>query len=207
MRKKICIVTKAKYDGERRSLGFITRLNNDLYYDFSMLKGNHSSYHKDGSEWRTSIATDQRAVKQKEHIPLGDFSGFYPLETSMLLKDSIPFLPKIRERDLKKSIIFEVDIDRFPSSALNIVLEIIEPNKSLQINEDTQPPPNAVVSVIEDFSPWVIITVLGHEHNLLTVPTSTGFIAKHFNKRYSVNVEGGNYSYEAYDGSELSNPK
>lgn len=198
MKTKVYIVTKQEFEGSRRKLGFISKINNDLYYDFLLLDGSHDSYHKDGSEWRTSPATNGKAKKQREHVPLANFTGMHQLGMIMLTKDTIPLYPPIKESDFKKANIFEIDIDRFPSDSLNILIEMIEQNKSLVSNQDTKPPENAVVSIIKDFSPWIIISILGHDNNLLVKSEENGFVVNHINKRYSANVEGAEYLYESY---------
>lgn len=61
-KNKIYIITKNKYDGHCRTIGFIRDLGKNIYYDFfshdvqlkTKKDGSHYSYHEDGSIWRTS---------------------------------------------------------------------------------------------------------------------------------------------------------
>ena len=91
MSKKLYIITKDEYDGAKRVLGFFEKRNNDLYYDIGSLNGSHNSYHKDGSEWRTTL--DGKKNKITTHIPLGDFKGFYPLSIEMFSKELLSSFP------------------------------------------------------------------------------------------------------------------
>ncbi|MDD5401097.1 MAG: hypothetical protein PHQ93_07925 [Sulfurimonas sp.] len=194
MKKEMYIITKNEYDGEKRVIGYFKRINNDLYYDVGSLNGSHNSYHRDGSEWRTSY--DGKKRKIIESVPLSDFKGFHPLGIVMFTKELIPLFPKAKQKHINKALL-EIDIDRFPSNTFNLVIEIIEPFKNLVINEDTQYPSDAIVSIRKEMDPWVIFTILGHDNNLLITPSSGGFTLNHFNKRYTANAKDKQYNYEA----------
>ncbi len=105
MNKKIYIITKDKYLGHQRTLGFFMFLNDDLYYDFGSIKGSHSSYHKDGSQWRTSLATTfatgKKAVKEGQHLPLVSFKGYLNLGVVYLSKNIIPKLHQVKKSILE----------------------------------------------------------------------------------------------------------
>lgn len=201
MSKKLYIITQDKYSGHRRTLGFLRFLNNDLYYDFSLLKDNHTSYHKDGSVWRTSIITGEKPVKEEQKMPLADFKGLYNLGVVLLSKDTIPHMPKVKKKYFDKHETFSIDIESFPSETLNLIPEIIQPEYEIELPEkEKATPPNSISKTFTDFTPWVCITVLGHEENLLIEPREKGFIVNHFNERFTANKKGVEYSSESYGG-------
>lgn len=194
MKKKLYIITKDKYDGSKKVLGFFERRNNDLYYDIGSVSGSHNSYHKDGSEWRTSY--NGKKTKISEHISLSSFQGFHPLGVVMFQKSLLPLFQEVKQKHINNTLL-EIDFSRFPSDVINLVLEIIEPEKELQINEDTKFPDNAVHTIRKQLNPWIIFTILGHENNLLVIPNDNGFTVKHYNKRFTVNDKDGQYFSEA----------
>ena len=119
----------------------------------------------------------------------------------MFLKSALPSNPELKSRDKKHQIRY-IDIDKFPSEALNLVVDLLGPNRrELFEADDMRPPEDAQVIEITSSKPWLFITVLGHEHNLLISPYyggSGGVTCRHFNKRYSANSPGSHYGYEAY---------
>lgn len=194
MSKKFYIITKDEYDGSRRVLGYFEKRNNDLYYDIGSINGSHNSYHRDGSEWRTTL--DGKKKKITEHIPLGGFKGFHPLGIVMFTKELLSSFPKAKEKHINKKLL-EIDFSRYPSDIINLVLEIIEPEKELAINEDTVSPLNAVTTIRKEIEPWLIFTILGHDDNLLIKPDGNGYIVNHFNKRFSANEKNKEYYGES----------
>ena len=52
--------------------------------------------------------------------------------------------------------------------------------------------------LVECIEPGIVLTLLGHKHNLLVKPIEDGFSASQFNDRYSMNRKGVTYHYEAY---------
>jgi len=201
LNQKIYVVTKNRYFGHRRTLGFFRFQNNDLYYDFGSLKGSHNSYHRDGSQWRTSLATRGKPKKEKDHIPLKSFNGLFNLGTICVSKNIINKFPKTKQKYYNKYITYEVDLDSFPSEHINIVCELLEPNYIIPLAEEEKCyPPEAVNKTFNTTNPWLSITLLGHENNLLIIPGETGFKVNHFNERFTANKEGQSYSSELYSG-------
>jgi len=167
-----------------------------------MLEGSHTSYHRDGKLFRTGPATHKRATQFAKHLPLSQFQGWYKLGVGMLLKSSLNGNPVVKDRD-RKGQVHEVDIDQFPSETLNIVAELLEPNKIDLLNDEMmRPPMDALIIQITTSRPWVFITVLGPDHNLLIYPYDAefkGVTFRHFNSRYSASPPGGKISFEAYE--------
>jgi hypothetical protein len=198
---KLYLITKEKYGGHQRKLGFFRFQNDDIYFDFGMLDGSHTSYHEDGSVWRTSPATGGKAIREEQRLPIREFKGYYNLGVVMITKKVLSDMHKVKERDAKKSILFVVDVEKYPCSVLNIVSELIEPGFHIPLPEkEKKLPPKADVALFEEFSPWIHITVLGFQENLLVYPEEKGFTVKHFNERFTANKEDNNYSAEAYAG-------
>lgn len=119
----------------------------------------------------------------------------------MLLKTSFPHNPELKASDKKHHIKF-VDIDCFPSLTLNIVVDLIEISQSsLLQKEDMQPPKDALILDFISNNLMVLITILGHDHNLLICPYDgdfKGVTCRHFNKRYSASPPGEQVELEAY---------
>ena len=167
-----------------------------------IIDGSHTSYHKDGNIFRTSPATKKRAQIVKRHFPLSNFHGWFQLGSGMILKSSLEKCPKLKQKHLKYHVV-KVDIDKFPSNALNIVADLLGPNQNeLLNNTDMAPPKDSEVIEITCSNPWVIVTILGHDHNLLISPYDgefKGVKCRHFNKRYSASTKGLSYRFEAYE--------
>ncbi|MBI2595024.1 MAG: hypothetical protein HYW38_02085 [Candidatus Colwellbacteria bacterium] len=193
------IATKEKLSGQQRKLGWFSRQGQDLYFDFcGIFWGSHTSYHQDGNIFRTSPATRNRPELVDRHLPLKNFAGWYQLGTGMIKKDRLSNNPPVKKSDFSASFI-ELSLDDYPSDTINIVLELIEPRLiSLLKKLNLASPKDAEVQILKFQEPWVILTVLGHEHNLLLKPIADGFRASHFNSRYTTNAPGVQYSYEAY---------
>jgi hypothetical protein len=200
MNQRIYIITKDKYLGRKRTLGFFRFQNEDLYYDFGSLKGSHNSYHRDGSEWRTSLATGERAKKQGTHVPLREITGLYNLGVVMFSKKLIAKLPHTKEK-YYKDLFCEIDIETLPSDQFNVVIELMEPNfKIPETDSEMAYPPDASIKEFRETRPWLILTVLGHEHNLLISATEAHTTVNHFNNRFTANRKNQSYSSELYAG-------
>lgn len=196
-------MTKEEYEGCQRQLMWFARHQNGIYFDvlgFFMRTDSHRSYHRDGRIWRTSPATNYYAKYLGKYLPLDDFKGWYQLGTNMVGKSELLKNPCLKERHRMKALALqEVDLEAFPSETINIVVEFLEPGKYEVItSKDVAPPPDARMLVIDSMEPWIVLTILGHEHNLLIKPKEDGFIVRHFNTRYSTNLPGVKYRYEAY---------
>ena len=131
-------------------------------------------------------------------LPLNEFSTWYQFGTTMFLKESITGYPCLKDRNIRKALkIIEVNLDNFPSKVLNIVVEIINPNNiDLLKLENLSPPTDAKTYVIDEVQPSIVITILGHDHNLLIKPQIGSFIVSHYNSRFSTNRKGVVFTYE-----------
>jgi len=199
---KFIVATKKEILGYQRKIAWFSVHKRDLYFEMAgLLEGSHSSYHKDGSIWRTSPATNKKPKFVKLHYPLNSFCGWLSLGMGMLLKTSFPHNPELKARDKKHHLNF-VDIDCFPSDALNIVVDLIEiSQKNMLQEENMQPPKDALVFEFISNNVMLLITILGHDHNLLICPYDgdfKGVKCRHFNKRYSASPPGGQVDFEAY---------
>jgi len=200
--QKFIVATKQEILGYQRKLAWFSLHKRDLYFEMAgILEGSHSSYHKDGSIWRTSTATNKKPKYVKHHYPLNRFHGWFNLGMGMLLKSSFPYNPELKARDKKHQIQF-IDIDCFPSEALNIVVDLIETDqKNLLQKEDMQPPVDAQVFEFISNNLLIFVTILGHDHNLLISPYNgdfKGVTCRHFNRRYTASPPGGKIDFEAY---------
>jgi hypothetical protein len=203
-KKKVYVVSKQKYTNTQRKIAFFSRQPNGLYFEVGgFFMGSHTSYHKDGNIFRTSPATGNKARKRGVHIPLKKFKGWYQLGTAMLNREALDTNPGVEQRDLKKNIfIHELDLDMFPSRIINVVVELIEPEEEALLNvSSVAPPPEAKTVIIKDITPWIILTFLGHENNLLIKPEIGSFTVSHFNSRFSTNRKGVKYGFEVYGNS------
>ena len=201
LKKRVYLVTKEEYEGCQRQLAWFARHKKGLYFDvFGFFMGSHTSYHRDGKIFRTSPTTNYHATYLGKYLPLDDFKGWYQLGTSMVRKSELLKKPCLKGHDRNKALTLqEVDLEAYPSETINIVMEFLEPSKrELITSKDVAPPPNATMFVIDSIQPWIVLTILGHEHNLLIKPREDGFIVRHFNTRYSTNLPGVKYRYEAY---------
>ena len=203
MKEWVYLVTKREYRGCQRKLAWFKRYQNGIYFDvFGFFMGSHTSYHRDGRIFRTSPTPNFQTRKEYlgKYLPLDDFKEWYQLGTSMMLKSELMRNPCFMKRDRKKALTLqEIDLEAYPSEVINIVVEFLEPGKSeLITSEGLAPPPDATLLVVNSIQPWIVLTILGHEHNLLIKPKADGFIVHHFNTRYSTKLPGVKYRYEAY---------
>ena len=200
--QKYIVATKQVISGHQRKLAWFSLQSKDLYFEIAgILEGSHNSYHEDGSIWRTSPATDKRAQHVKNHHPLTDFHGWFHLGLGMLLKSSLPSNPELKNRDHKHNIEF-IDIDKYPSEALNIVVDLLEPGKQdLLESGGMSPPVDADIVQFVSNRLLIYVTILGHDHNLLISPYDGAFqgvTCRHINKRYSAIPPGKRCAFEAY---------
>lgn len=200
--KKIIIATEQVISGCKRKLAWFKIHKRDLYFEMAaIMDGSHSSYHKDGSIWRTSPATNKKPKLVKRHYPLNNLRGWFPLGIGMLLKTSLPNNPKLKDSD-KKHDLKLVDIDLFPSDSLNIVVDIVDISQKNILNTlDMLPPKDALLLEFTANTYIINVTLLGHDHNLLVCPYDVefkGVTCRHFNKRYSASPPGGVVEFEAY---------
>jgi hypothetical protein len=200
--QRIVIATRQTIDGVQRKLAWFSVHPNDLYCEITVMpEGSHNSYHKDGNMFRTSPATDQRATLMSTRLPWSQFKGWCKLGLGVVLKSSLAENPPLRSRD-RKGFIHEVDIDVFPSNALNLMAELADSaGRSYLSSPEMCPPPDAQVIELPIPPFWIIVTILGHTHNLLISPYDgqfQGVTCRHFNNRYSANPAGSSCYLEAY---------
>jgi len=201
LKKEVYLVTKREYGGYQRKLAWFKRHKKDIYFNvFGFFRGSHTSYHERGGIFRTSPAFNYKAEKVGKYLPLNNFKGWHQVGTSMILKSELLKSPVLAKRDRKKALTLkEIDLEVYPSEVINIVLEFLEPGKlELLESADVAPSLDATVIVIDTVQPWIVLTVLGHKHNLLIEPMEDGFTVHHFNTRYSTNLPGVQYQYEVY---------
>lgn len=159
--------------------------------------GSHVSYHKNGSVWRTSPAIKKNKIGQ--YLPLDDFKGWYQLGTNMIQKSLLKGNPCVKKRERRKALtVQEVELETFPSEIINIVVEFIEPSYLESVSKDFKPPKDAKTLVIDSIEPYIVLTILGHHHNLLIRTKEDGFAVAHYNNRYSINIKGVQYRFEVY---------
>jgi len=203
LKEEVYFITKKKYGGAQRKLAWFKKHLNGIVFDvFGFFLGSHWTYHQDGTTWRTSPASNYKAEKVGKYLPLDGFEGLHQMGTSMIFKSELLKSPILKKRDRKKALTLqEVDLEVYPSEVINIVVEFLEPSKrELIASKDVAPPPDATMFVIESIQPWIVLTILGHKHNLLIEPQEDGFIVHHHNTRYSTNLPRTQYRYEAYEG-------
>ena len=105
--------------------------------------------------------------------------------------------PRLKSSEKKKYRLYEVDFTQFPSEVLNFVVECIHPNVLETIPIEMNPPDDARLVTIDDWEPYVVITILGHNHNQLIQFENGKIKVHHFNDRYSANRQGTTYKWEA----------
>lgn len=194
-------MTKEKYGGCQRQLAWFSRQKGGLYFEvFAFFGGSHTSYHRDGNIFRTSPATNYHATPKGKYLPLDGFKGWHQLGIMMANKDTLLENPCVGKHHRKTAITLqEIGLKSYPSVTINFVVELLESNGLEFItSEDAAPPPDAKVYMIDSIQPWIVLTVLGYEHNLLVKPCKDGVTVSHFNIRYSANRPGVKYEYEAY---------
>lgn len=197
MAKRILVVTKKNKECQRK-LAWFSKHRWGIYFQvFAFLLGSHTSYHVNGSIWRTSPAIKKNRIGQ--YLPLDVFKGWFQLGTSMIKKKLLEGNPCLKERERRKALtVQEVDLEVFPSEIINMVVEFIEPTYLESISKKLKPPKDAKTLIISSIKPHIVLTILGHAHNLLIKPNEEGFVVSHYNNRYSTNIKGIQYRYEAY---------
>lgn len=172
-----------------------------IYFEvFSPLWGSHTSYHIDGSIWRTTPIIKKEKVGQ--YLPLNQFQGGIQLGTSMIDTAMFEKNPDFKDKDSKKALeIKEIKLDAFPSNIINIIIEFVKPISLNIIENIFETPKDAKKLLIKSVKPHIILTILGHKQNLLIKPDTDGFQVSHYNNRFSTNVKGIDYKFEAYSQS------
>ena len=114
-------------------------------------------------------------------------------------KKIINELKPFNEKNRKKSILIEIDIEKFQSDFINIVLDMIHIDfyEIFLLHPESKYPSNADIYKRKLNSSVIIEAIfLGDMNNLLIVPKENGFTVNHFNKRFTANDLGSNYFTE-----------
>lgn len=197
---RMVVATEECYRGFPRKVAWFEYQPNGLYFDVgSFLLGTHTSYHRDGNIFRTSPATANKPRFQGRYVELDNFSGWHQLGVTMIAKEKLETHPPLKASDWKKaSRIIPLVMDHYPSQTINMVIELISPDFKQFLNRaELAAPPEATTEVLEFGNFSLILTVLGHDSNLLVRADKDNFYVSHFNSRFSANAEGVNYSWEA----------
>ena len=87
----------------------------------------------------------------------------------------------------------------FSASTINIVTELVHrDHRSLLNGLGLEPPTRAIQSSLPLGHLEAVLTVIGHESDLLVLPISDGFMVRHFNDRFTANAKDVEYTFEAY---------
>lgn len=195
------LVTQEEIAGAKRKLAWFALQGHGLYFEVGgFLLGSHTSYHVDGNVFRTSPATGGRPRFQGRMLPLAQFSGWHQLGIVMLQTRRLPQSPPLKSRDTREgNVVGEVSVSRFPASTLNIVVELVHRDqRKLLEGLDLNPPGTAIQCTLALGDLEALLTVLGHESDLLMRPLADGFAVSHFNDRFTANARGITYTFEVY---------
>lgn len=195
------IATDELIDGDQRKLAWFARNRRGVYFELGgSFVASHTSYHVDGKVFRTSPATGHRAKFQRSYVPLDEFRGWTRLGFAMINKDQLARNAPVKPKDRKAgSILATVPIAQMPSETINLFMELLHRDRRHWLKTPgIQPPECTVLLCLELDDLLVVITVFGHESNLLVRPTEEGFQVRHYNDRYSANQPGATYNFEAY---------
>ena len=195
------IGTLESLDGSQRKLAWFARQGRGFYFDIgASFVGSHTSYHVDGNTFRTSPATDFRPRFQGTYVPLDQFHGWRQLGLGMVSKEQVAKNPSVKAKDRPpKSILDTIALNMMPGETINLVVELLHRDKrNLLALQELQPPEHAIVKCLELGDLLVVVTVLGHDNNLLVRPTANGVQVSHYNDRYSASRPGATYNFEAY---------
>lgn len=151
----------------------------------------------------------ERPRFQGMYAPLDQFRGWLQLGVAMIGKQKIRNNPPLKARDLRPTnMVAEVSIETLPANCLNVVVELLHRDQRALLEvPEVQPPVDAKLHVFELSDLLIVLTVLGHEQNLLIRPAVGGVLVSHFNSRYSANASGVQYVFEAYALSESEDRK
>ena len=205
-KKKIYIITKDKYEGNHRTIGFVRDMGKHIYYDFlshnvqlrTRKDGSHYSYHEDGTVWRTSQGVGKEQLTAT--TPLKKFNSYYDLCTTAFNTESLKDLKPFKESYRGKVIIIELDIASYESNFINLILDMIHIkfyDNFLKNPEASYPNKAKVFTRKLNKNIIIELTILADNDNLIIEPLKSGFNAKHYNKRFTANAKGASYTYEA----------
>jgi len=204
-KKKIYIITKDKYNGSHKTIGFVRDMGKHIYYDFlshevqlkTKKDGSHYSYHEDGSIWRTSESIGKEKISDTK--PLKRFNTYYDLCTTAFHKDTIKDLNSFKEKNRKNNIIIELDIESYQSDFINLILDMIHVDfyDTFMSNPEASYPNNAKIFKRKlNSNIFIELIILEQNDNLIIEQQKTGFNVKHYNKRFTANAKDATYTYE-----------
>lgn len=196
------LATHEKIDGCQRKLAWLSRTANGISYELGrFFMGSHTTYHVDGKVFRTSPATGGRPKPAGQYLPLTVFSGWYQLGVSMIEVDGIGNNSCLKGRDKQTGNIVDfLPVTSADGPIVNLVLEFIEASQLDWLSEPSvAPPPNSIEYRMDFQSVIAIITAITNQKELLVWPQADGFGVAHRNSRFSLNQNGVQYSFEAYD--------
>jgi hypothetical protein len=151
MNSRVYLVSKDLHGKFQRKIAWFNRLENGLYFDFTFLStGQHISFHKDGTIWRTSLVSGLKPEKTGYSLPLDDRSVWTQLGISAFRKEVLSSFPILKPSDIRKYQIYEIDFAQFPSDVLNFVVECVHPSMIDNIFMEFAPPDDAQVITIDD---------------------------------------------------------
>lgn len=195
------IATHESLGGLQRKLAWFARHGKGLYFDIgASFCGSHTSYHMEGNMFRTSPATGFRARFQGKYVPLNLFRGCHQLGLGMVNKEQVAENPPLKDKDRQpRNILETISLNELSVGSINLVVELLHRDMRKFLDKpEVQPPEHAVLKCLELDDLVIVVTVLGHDRNLLLRPTTNGFQAMHYNNRYSASRPGVTYNFEAY---------
>lgn len=162
MSSRAYLVTRNRYGGHQRKIAWFNRRETGLYFDFPFLStGAHTSFHKDGSIWKTALSTDMKPERTGYSYPIDSKTVWVQLGISAFRKEVAKTFPITKQSDFRKHSIYDVDLSRFPCAVLNFIVECISPEILRNMPDDLQPPDNAEAITIDEWEPYVVISIVG----------------------------------------------
>lgn len=121
--KSICYVTKDKYSGAKRVLGFIKRLGNHLYYDFFSQK----YVLEDTIDDQNKVLEYIKIENVSATIPLRKIETYFDLCNLSFYKKSIEQLKAFDENCIRKAkcSVVEIDLEDIQSNLIKIILDLV----------------------------------------------------------------------------------
>jgi len=172
------IATGEPISGDQRKLAWFACNNRGLYFEIrGTFFSGHTSYHVDGNVFRTSPATHQHAKFQRRYVPLDNFRGWTQLGIAMMCKDQLTRNAPVKPKDRKaRNVLATVPITQLPSETINLVVELLHRDRLHWLETPSvQPPQYAILRWLDLDDLRVVISVLGHESNLLNPTNRRGF--------------------------------
>ena len=118
----------------------------------------------------------------------------------MLEKARLDQSPPLKSRDTRDgNVVVDVPVTNLPAPILNIMVELVHRDYRNLLNGLNLAPPQSAVQCVLPLDRFeALLTVFGHESDLLIRPHETGFTVSHFNNRFTANAPGAAYNFEAY---------